>query len=224
MKKDIVRDVPLAHLSSAELCLRLSKLKDEVSRRASASRLDDARIIRGCEFAKRAVTVAAVGKHSVLFVGSRGVGKSMLRGLAFTLGVEETYEAGPCPCGNLGNNRRVCKCKPSTIEKYRRDNQFPANIWVEVAEVPPQERSNENGMTTEQMKQQIARAHEVGKVSMALTSDLESLLVRACQHLSISPATRQKILDVSASVAKLDGSANLAQWHVAEAIGYRPMW
>jgi predicted ATPase with chaperone activity len=60
---------------------------------------DAAAMIHSNEMAKRAVVVAAAGNHSLLLFGPPNCGKTMMRAVALELGLSQTYEARPCPCG-----------------------------------------------------------------------------------------------------------------------------
>ena len=80
----------------------------EIARRAKAATNghDAASIIHGNEMAKRALLVAAAGNHSILFVGPPNCGKTMLRAVALEIGLGNTFETRPCPCGYYGSPRR----------------------------------------------------------------------------------------------------------------------
>ncbi len=112
----------------------------EIARRAKAatSGHDAATIIRGNECAKRALLVAAAGGHSILFVGTPNCGKTMLRAVALELGLANTFEARPCPCGHHGSPLRACDCSGAMIQRCRA--AWPvADITVEVVQPPQRE-------------------------------------------------------------------------------------
>ena len=85
-----------------------SKIGHEVKRRSRAATkgLDAAAIIHGNELAKRALIVAAAGRHSILFIGPPNCGKTMMRAAAIELGLHDTFEARPCPCGNPSRSKQ----------------------------------------------------------------------------------------------------------------------
>lgn len=87
---------------------------------------------------KRAILVAAAGGHSLLIVGSKGVGKTMLRALASELGLDETFEGTCCPCGKYTDPKAACNCTPEEIEAWRRE--WPeADMTIEAVPVPERE-------------------------------------------------------------------------------------
>ena len=91
----------LLTLTDSKLATLYRQTINEIVRRTTAATngYDAASIICGNECAKRAVVVAAAGGHSILFVGPPNCGKTMLRAVALELGLGNTFEARPCPCG-----------------------------------------------------------------------------------------------------------------------------
>ncbi len=130
----------------------------EIARRAKAvtNGHDSASIICGNEMAKRALLVAAAGNHSILFVGPPNCGKTMLRAVALELGLGNTFEARPCPCGYHGSPIRACNCSCAKIERCRA--AWPvADITIEVVQPPQREMNGRPGTGVAEMKTQIAR-------------------------------------------------------------------
>ena len=152
---------------------------NEIARRAKAATNghDAASIICGNECAKRALLVAAAGNHSILFVGPPNCGKTMLRAVALELGLGNTFEARPCPCGYHGSPIRACNCSCSKIERCRA--AWPvADITIEVVQPPQRELNGRPGTGVAEMKAQIARMSS--HTDLTLDQDSANLLKCAC--------------------------------------------
>lgn len=216
---------PLHELSDAYLAKRLDEMKREVSRRAEAHKANGDRgiPIKGLEYPKRAIVIAAAGGHSIVFIGSQGTGKSMLRGLAYALGARESYECLPCPCGNLGNARKACKCELKDIEKHKR--KIPvADIAIEVCQVSEHEMNARlPGTSQAQMKEQVDRAKLQPVPSRQLDQEEKNLLGYAVSELGLSAAQRNTILNVAITVARVNGNRSITVADLTEAIGYRTL-
>ena len=158
----------------------------EIARRAKATTngYDAASIIRGNECAKRALLVAAAGSHSILFVGPPNCGKTMLRAVALELGLGNTFEARPCPCGYHGSPIRACDCSCAKIERCRA--AWPvADITIEVVQPPQREFNGRPGTGVAEMKAQIASM--TSHTDLTLDQDSANLLKCACAEYGIDP-------------------------------------
>jgi len=212
---------PLA-LSDAELSRLLRELRDEAGRRAAAAAGRDVEI-RGHEFAKRAALVAAAGGHSLLLWGGAGCGKTLLRAFALRLGVRESYELRPCPCGSLGDALVACRCDPAQVAEYRARNRVAADISVEVCRVPERE-FRARGAPPAHYAGQLGRA-AAAPAPAGLGPDAEDLLGAAVNELGLTHRERQAVVAVAATVARLDGAGRVSAAHVCEAVSYRrPGW
>ncbi len=192
----------------------------EIARRAKAATngYDAASIICGNEMAKRALLVAAAGKHSILFIGPPNCGKTMLRAVALELGLGDTFEARPCPCGYHGSPIRACNCSCSKIERCRAS--WPvADITIEVVQPPQRELSGRPGTGVAEMKAQIARMSS--HTDLTLDQDSANLLKCACAEYAIDPDARNRIIAIARTIANLDWSEQIGPAHVCEAINYR---
>ncbi|MGO9110782.1 MAG: ATP-binding protein, partial [Thermoguttaceae bacterium] len=192
----------------------------EIARRAQAatSGYDAATIIRGNECAKRALLVAAAGNHSILFVGLPNCAKTMLRAVALELGLGNTFEARPCPCGYYGSPLRPCDCSAAKIERCR--GAWPvADITVEVLQPPQREFNGRPGTTLAEMRSQIARMSS--HTDLTLDQDSANLLRCACVEYGIDPDARNRIIAIARTIANLDRSERIDARHTCEAINYR---
>jgi predicted ATPase with chaperone activity len=208
-------------LTDAKLATLHRQVTGEIGRRTQAATNghDAAAIIKGQEMGKRAVIVAAADKHSLHLFGPPNAGKTMLRAVALELGLAETFESRPCPCGYASDYRRACKCTARQIE--RRIAKFPpAAITIEVPSVPEREFSSRSqGTTLADMQQQITdmAPHE----SLKLDEYSGNLLRAAVTEMGIDVAAREVVIRVARTIANLDGCENIQSQHVCEAINYR---
>src|SRR5208282_4595807 len=134
---NIGQSMNLLALTDDKLAALHRQAANEIARRAKVATNghDAATIICGNEMAKRALLVAAAGSHSILFVGPPNCGKTMLRAVALELGLGNTFEARPCPCGYHGSPIRACNCSCAKIDKSLA--AWPvADITIEVIQPP----------------------------------------------------------------------------------------
>jgi len=155
----------------------------------------------------------------------------------------------PCPCGNFGFRGKPCICTPSTLARYRRKMSGPImdriDIWLEVDRVLPsdlhggsegdkskifrakveqarkaqKERFNKKG-------KKILRNSEMSARDMVtlITLDKESrrTLDLAAERLGFSPRIYHRMIKVARTIADLEGSIEIANTHILEAVEYRP--
>ena len=194
---------------------------NEIARRAKAATkgYDAASIVYGNEMAKRALLVAAAGNHSILFVGPPNCGKTMLRAVALELGLGNTFEARPCPCGYRNDPRRACECRCSQIERHVR--KLPvADISIEM--VSPAEREMRSpGTSVAEMRKQVEA--KTGYDSLELGEDSRHLLRAAISEYALDADARNRILAVARTIANLDRNERIEARHLCEAINYRAM-
>lgn len=177
--------------------------------------------IKGQEMAKRALLVAVAGKHSILFVGPPGCGKTMLRALGRRLGLPHSYEAHPCPCGFASDPRRVCKCTVRQLQATRK--RWPvADISVEVCPVPARELTSRlHGTTEADLRRQLISIEL--RPSMLADDGSEQLLRAAIGELGLSAEDVARITSVAGTIAALDRAYLIQATHLSEAINYRTL-
>src|ERR1035437_7810945 len=74
----------------------------------------------------------------------------------------------PCPCGNSGSKKKVCICKPSDLDRYKRKLSGPIvdriDLWVSVGNVDYKKLGGEgNGEKSEKIKERVMKAREIQK-------------------------------------------------------------
>jgi magnesium chelatase family protein len=154
----------------------------------------------------------------------------------------------PCPCGYLGDPRHSCKCTPMQIEKYLGRISGPLldriDLHIEVPSVPFQElAASADGTSSAQMREQVLGARQVqrarfgaesSRVNSRMTSkqlrkfcpldaECQSLMKNAMDNLGLSARAHDRILRVARTIADLEGSEQIRQGHLSEAIGYRTL-
>jgi predicted ATPase with chaperone activity len=208
----------LFKLTDAELSAQLAEMQNEARRRSQEATSAAGTIIKGMEFAKRATVVATAGAHSICFFGNPGSGKTLLRAFAFKLGVHESYELRPCPCGWLGNSYRPCQCSPSTVQKHLRKLKVTADIYIEVVQAPIQEMQSRMTTPFDYFVKQIK---EAGPLPESVAKEAEELFAYAQRELGIDHGDMERVRAVAATIARLDRQREVGAPHACEAIGYR---
>lgn len=156
--------------------------------------------------------------------------------------------ANPCRCGFYLDDTRECTCSWSEIRGYLGRISGPLldrlDIQVEVPTLKYEEldndRTEESSFTIRQRVNaarsiQHKRYHEFGiycnaQMSMAMIRQYciigknESALLReAFTRLGLTARSHNRILKVARTIADLDGSENINEVHIAEAIQYRAL-
>lgn len=152
----------------------------------------------------------------------------------------------PCPCGYRGDPRRQCHCTIPQIERYMAKISGPLldriDIHLEVPAVPFQELSGgRDGTTSAEARVAVIEArrrqhrrlqgsrarcnaemsHQQIRKHCKLGATARSLLQAAMTELGLSARAHDKILRVARTIADLDGSDDISEIHVSEAIQYR---
>jgi predicted ATPase with chaperone activity len=186
--------------------------------RAATAATDPGEEIKGQEMGKRALLVALAGAHSILFLGPKDCGKTMLRALAASFGHLNTFEHRPCPCGNFTCPARTCRCTTRQVETTIRKRPI-ADITTEIP--PPSIRELESeykGTSREDLQKQLDRR---GPRPERFDRFAESLIRHALAEMELTPRDAEVFRNVARTIASLDGSATVEARHMTEAINYR---
>jgi magnesium chelatase family protein len=153
----------------------------------------------------------------------------------------------PCPCGYRGHPRRICRCSPDQVQRYRGRVSGPLldRFDLHVALPPLSVREVERGKVGEDSatvrarvsaaqlfaaeRERCRQADPGAKVHgvplLALAAELEpsalAFLHRTMTQLELSLRAYAKVLMVSRTIADLESSEIVRVTHVAEAIQYR---
>lgn len=155
----------------------------------------------------------------------------------------------PCPCGNFGFRGKQCICTPSTLQRYRRKMSGPImdriDIWLEVDRVLPSDlHGDSEGDKSEVFRTRVKQARTAQKVRFdkqskkisrnsemsardivnLVTLDKESrrTLDLAAERLGFSPRVYHRMIKVARTIADLEGSEEINNNHILEAVEYRP--
>ncbi len=149
----------------------------------------------------------------------------------------------PCPCGNFGS-KKECVCTPSNLLRYQRKISGPIieriDMWIEVPNIGPEKLSQKRSSAgeTEDMMRRVQEAREIGEKrqgkanSMLSVRDLErhvhleqsaeAILRDAAHKLDLSPRSYHRIIRLARTIADLEGSKEIGESHILEALQYRP--
>ena len=155
----------------------------------------------------------------------------------------------PCPCGNYGFRGKPCICTPSALSRYRRKMSGPImdriDIWLEVDRVLPSDLSGtSDGEKSESFRSKVEQARRTQKerfnkkgrnlsrnsemsardIVTIVTLDKESrrTLDLAAERLGFSPRVYHRMIKVARTIADLEGSEEITNSHILEAVEYRP--
>jgi magnesium chelatase family protein len=155
----------------------------------------------------------------------------------------------PCPCGNLGNPRKSCRCPAAQIAKYRSKLSGPLldriDLHVEVPPVPYADLSDNRpaGESSLAIRNRIQSVRQVQaeryqgqkavtnaslsgrqiKEHCLLTPEADNLLKAAMERFSLSARSYDKLKKVGRTIADLDKSEKIEAEHISEAIQYRAL-
>jgi magnesium chelatase family protein len=153
----------------------------------------------------------------------------------------------PCPCGNLTDPKKECRCNAGDVERYRRKISQPLLDRIDIhIEVPPARYSEISGEGTAENSAAIrgrvmgARDIQIRRFSddpgtftnsqmqtkqmrrhCHLDKASADLLKSATMRLGLSARSYTKVLKVARTIADLEGAGDIEARHVAEAIQYR---
>ena len=156
----------------------------------------------------------------------------------------------PCPCGHRGSKQKQCICKPSDIDRYKRKVSGPImdriDIWVNVGNVDYEKLSDNKreGDSSETIKNRVMLARKTQKerfknsprkintnsemnvkelaIYAPLDDETKKLLNQSAERLQLSARAYHRTIKLARTIADLDGSENISQSHILEALQYRP--
>ncbi|TXI21305.1 MAG: ATP-binding protein [Roseateles sp.] len=148
----------------------------------------------------------------------------------------------PCPCGQLGNPLKACRCTPDQVARYQGRLSGPLldrlDLLVEVPVIPPRELQDLHpGESSATVAGRVAQAREralarqAGPNALLAAAELprhaalepaaQSLLERSAERLGWSARSFHRVQRVARTIADLAGAEQTGSAHVAEAIQLR---
>ncbi|MDR2556868.1 MAG: ATP-binding protein, partial [Bacteroidales bacterium] len=153
----------------------------------------------------------------------------------------------PCPCGYYGAAGHSCYCKPNQILQYRNKISGPLydriDLQVQVSAITYEEISDMgiSGESSEVIRSRVIAARcmqhkrfagtEIHSNSQMDCNELRKhcilpqkgrlLMKKTMEHYMLSGRAHDRILKVARTVADLDGSEQISEAHLSEAIRYR---
>ena len=148
----------------------------------------------------------------------------------------------PCPCGQLGNAAKACRCTPDTVLRYQGRISGPLldriDLHVEVPAVPPAQlaaRAEGESSAVVAARVAAARCRAIERQGTAnchlavaaldrhcqLDASAAQFLMMATSRLGGSARGYHRVLRVARTIADLEANATVAIPHLAEAIQYR---
>lgn len=154
----------------------------------------------------------------------------------------------PCPCGNYGSRDKECKCNPSAIHKYLSKLSGPLmdriDMHIEVDSVTYDElNSEELEEASESIKSRVDSARQIQldrykdtaifsnakmndqqiKKYCKISFESDKMLRYAFEKMNLSARGYNRILKVARTIADLEGSKDILDEHIMEAISYRSL-
>jgi magnesium chelatase family protein len=150
----------------------------------------------------------------------------------------------PCPCGQLGNPLKQCRCSAEQILRYQARISSPLldriDMHIEVPVISAElltENSITNNETSAAVKQRVQAAMSLqqrrSKKANSLLSNSEiknvcqlsreskDIIKKAIEKLNLSARSFYRILKVARTIADLEACENIQTQHLNEALGYR---
>ncbi|MDX1387312.1 MAG: ATP-binding protein, partial [bacterium] len=154
----------------------------------------------------------------------------------------------PCPCGNRGHPKQVCRCDEAMIKKYQTKVSGALldriDLHVEVAPLPYGElRGNLQGDSSEIIRSRVLKAQAIQvkrfqgsklhsnsqmgsteiRTHCILKGKAEKILEEAVKKWGWSARAYHRILRVARTIADLAANPEIKSEHLTEAISYRAL-
>jgi len=155
----------------------------------------------------------------------------------------------PCPCGNATSKNKICICKPSDLDRYKRKLSGPIvdriDLWVSVGDIDYKKLGDAGtGESSSKIKDRVRNARDIQKKRfkkwnreaetnselnvkdlssiVKLDSTVRQLLDQSAESLALSARAYHRVIKIARTIADLEGAEEINSNHILEAIQYRP--
>jgi magnesium chelatase family protein len=145
----------------------------------------------------------------------------------------------PCPCGNLLNQTKECRCSDLEIQRYKNRLSDPFLDRIDMNVVMQNVNADDKASySSKELHKMVVQAHifskkrgqesfnaklndsEIEKFCL-LSDEAKVTLDRAIERFSLSFRSIKKIQKVSRTIADLESSEIIEKKHILEALSYR---
>lgn len=145
----------------------------------------------------------------------------------------------PCPCGNLLDTNKECRCTELEIKKYKNRLSDPFLDRIDLSVIMQNvSATDEASLSSKEMHKMVLEAHifskrrgqesfnaklsdaEIEKYCV-LDAEAHAVLEMAISRFSLSFRAIKKVQKVARTIADLAGSEHIRKQHVLEALSYR---
>ena len=135
----------------------------------------------------------------------------------------------PCPCGFFGDRRKPCQCRPAVLSRYRQRVSGPLldrfDLVVKVGRVEAKEVSGPDPDSSGQISERVGRAREFARQrSGAFSEDAMAMILGSLDAGLVTARGAFRLRRVARTISDLAGCEEVAESHVAEALGLRGEW
>ncbi len=145
----------------------------------------------------------------------------------------------PCPCGNLLNDSKECRCSEVEIKRYKNRLSDPFLDRVDINVVMQQvNKDDKSSYSSKEFHKMVVESHifaknrgqdkfnaklndeEIEKFCI-LDDEVKGILDMAIDRFGLSYRAIKKVQKVSRTIADLDSSEIIKKKHILEALSYR---
>lgn len=171
------------------------------------------------------------------------------REVVFPSNIMLVAAANPCKCGHLWNEKKICTCTRNQIENYMRklNGPFSDRIDMHIKMRPVDkglindDKNRHLAMNSDIMRRQVERAVSIQRIRYkgtkynsngdldekgverycVLDGQCKNILSMAYERLGLSMRACKRLIKVARTIADIEGSKNILQQHITEALMYR---